>query len=172
MTALALAHGLTFANLHERDGLVRLDGFFVRWLVGVDAGLHAKLMAARAAPEAMAAKEESNLLIELGPSLEDFVGDLFGVTEEVATLRARHNELAALFDCKRLFVQRYVTRAIKPDAAAVIDGAEATNAIAALVEFADVTPDRLEAAELRYAQAVKKLLGPEFKVETATAEIE
>ncbi len=39
-------------------------------------------------------------------------------------------------------------------------------------EFAEVTPDRLEAAELRYAQAVKKLLGPEFKVETATAEIE
>jgi NADPH-dependent glutamate synthase beta subunit-like oxidoreductase/NAD(P)H-flavin reductase len=172
MTALALAHGLNFADLHDRDGLVRLDGAFVRWLEGVDAELHAKLMAARAAPETLAAKEESTLLIELGPSLEDFVGDLFGVAEEVAALRARHNELAALFDCKRLFVQRYVTRAIKPDAAAVIDGAEATNAIAAMVDFADIAPGRLESAELAYAQAVKNLLGPEFKVETATAEIE
>ena len=172
MTALALAHGLNFADLHDRDGLVRLDGAFVRWLEGVDAELHAKLMAARAAPETLAAKEEATLLIELGPSLEDFVGDLFGVAEEVATLRARHNELAALFDCKRLFVQRYATRAIKPDAAAVIDGAEATNAIAAMADFADIVPDRLESAELAYAQAVKNLLGPEFKVETATAEIE
>src|SRR5882672_4111354 len=175
MTALALAHGLTFTNLHDRDGLVRLDGFFVRWLEGVDAGLHAKLMAARAAPETMAAKEESNLLIELGPLLEDFVGDLFGVAPEVAALRERHSALAPLFDCKRLFVQRYVTRAIKPDVAAVIDGAEATNAIASMVDFsgvdfADVTPDRLEAVELSYAQAVKKLLGPEFKVEAGTAQ--
>src|SRR5258708_40010667 len=132
MPGLALAHGLPFPDLHYRDGLVRLDGAFVRWLEGVDARLHAKLMAARAAPETLAAKEESTLLIELGPSLEDFVGDLFGVTEEVATLRARHNELAALFDCKRLFVQRYVTRASKPDAAALIDCAEATTARAAL----------------------------------------
>ena len=59
MTALALAHGLNFADLHDRDGLVRLDGAFVRWLEGVDAELHAKLMAARAAPETLAAKEES-----------------------------------------------------------------------------------------------------------------
>ncbi len=168
MTALALAHGLTFANLHDRDGLVRLDGFFVRWLEGVDAGLHAKLMAARAAPDTMAAKEESNLLIELGPSLEDFVGDLFGVAEEVTILRARHDKLAALFDCKRLFVQRYVARAIKPDVAAQLDGDSVSADAKLRVDFSE----GLEAWELGYALAVKNLLGPDFKVEAATPEIE
>src|SRR6266404_1892770 len=168
MTALALAHGLTFANLHDRDGLVRLDGFFVRWLEGVDAGLHAKLMAARAAPDTMAAKEESNLLIELGPSLEDFVGDLFGVAEEVTILRARHDKLAALFDCKRLFVQRYVARAIKPDVAAQLDGDSVSADAKLRVDFSE----GLEAWELSYALAVKNLLGPDFKVEAATPEIE
>ena len=32
MTELALQHGLTFADLYERDGLVRLDRAFVAHL--------------------------------------------------------------------------------------------------------------------------------------------
>ena len=60
--------------------------------------------------------------LELARPLEDFVGELFGVTAQAASLRARHNTLAPIFDCKRLFVQRYVTRAIKPEQAAALDG--------------------------------------------------
>ena len=35
-------------------------------------------------------------------------------------MRGQHNKLAPIYDCKRLFVQRYVTRAIKPDVAAAL----------------------------------------------------
>ena len=94
---------------------------FVAWLQTANVELHARLMAARVAPDQLAAKDESNLLIELARPLEDFIGALFGVTNEAASLRAQHVKLAPLYDCKRLFVQRYVTRAIKPDAAAAID---------------------------------------------------
>ena len=55
----ALAFGLTFADLAERAGLERLDALFLDQLAEQDAGLHARLMAARAAPPAMA--EESRL---------------------------------------------------------------------------------------------------------------
>ena len=45
--------------------------------------LHARLMAARATPDELADKDESNLLIELARPLEDFIGALFGVAAPV-----------------------------------------------------------------------------------------
>src|ERR1700743_2361746 len=118
MTALLLSHGLSCDELHEREGLARLDAAFVAWLKDANVDAHARLMAARAEPGKLPAKDESNLLIEVARPLEDFIAALFGVNGEAATLRGRHEKLAPLYDCKRLFVQRYVTRTIKADAAA------------------------------------------------------
>ena len=164
----SLTHGLGFEDLYEREGLARLDAAFAAWLRDINVDLQARLMAARATPEALAAKEESNLLIELARSLEDFVAALFGVADEASALRARHVALAPLYDCKRLFVQRYVTRAIKPDVAAALDGADVTKAIGLPAKLAD----GLEAWELAFALAVRDRIGAEFKVETPTPEVE
>jgi hypothetical protein len=117
MIAPALGHGLSFNDLYDRDGLARLDAAFAGWLQTANVDVHARLMAARTEPDQLADKDESNLLIEVARPLEDFLGALFGVTREATELRARHNALAPLYDCKRLFVQRYVARTIKPDAA-------------------------------------------------------
>src|SRR5262247_2240788 len=122
----SLVNGLGFDDLYDREGLARLDAAFVGWLKAANVDAHARLMAARAAPDQLAAKDESNLLIEVARPLEDFLGDVFGVAKEAAGLRAHHNRLAPVFDCKRLFVQRYVTRAIKPDVAATLDGDKVT----------------------------------------------
>ncbi len=171
MTSFPLAppvpFGLSFNDFYDREGLSRLDAAFVAWLKDASIDLHARLMMARATPEALAVKDESNLLIELARPLEDFVGILFGVGEEVAALRGRHSRLAPLYDCKRLFVQRYVTRAIKPDAAAVLDGASVTANIALRI---DPSTD-LEEWELAFALAVRDLVGAEFKVEAPTPQI-
>eukprot|EP01034_Spumella_vulgaris_P011395 gene11395-14496_t len=142
-----LSHGLSFDDLHDRDGIARLDAAFVAWLKDADVDAHARLMVARAAPDGLAAKDESNLLIEVARPLEDFIGSLFGVSDEAASLRERHRRLAPLYDCKRLFVQRYVTRALKPDAAAALDGAAVTAALPLSVTRAD----GLEAWELAFA---------------------
>src|SRR5476649_2506115 len=129
MTAPTLAHGLSFDDLYGREGLSRLDAAFVAWLQDTDVDAHARLMAARVAPGSLAAKDESNLLIELARPLEDFIGALFGISSETAALRQRDARFAPLYDCKRLFVQRYATRAIKADAAAALDGAAVTAAV-------------------------------------------
>jgi NADPH-dependent glutamate synthase beta subunit-like oxidoreductase/NAD(P)H-flavin reductase len=168
MTAPALGHGLSFTDLYDREGLARLDAQFVDWLKAGDVEVHARLMTARAAPDALAAKDESNLLIEAARLLEDFLAALFGVGREAAALRAHHTTLAPLYDCKRLFVQRYVARAIKPDVAAAFDGGEVTAAIDLPVRL----EEGLEAWELAFALAVRALIGAEFKVETPTPAIE
>src|SRR6266851_5287697 len=155
MTAPALGpklrHDLSFTDLYDRDGLVRLDAAFVDWLKAFDVEVHARFMAARTAPDALAAKDESNLLIELARPLEDFLGALFGVAEKASALRARHNALAPLYDCKRLFVQRYVTRAIKPAAAMALDGAAVTAAVALPVRLGAPSSRGQEAPSRRAA---------------------
>jgi NADPH-dependent glutamate synthase beta subunit-like oxidoreductase/NAD(P)H-flavin reductase len=168
MTALALGYGLSFDDLYDREGLARLDAAFVAWLKDANVDAHARLMAARAEPDKLPLKDESNLLIEVARPLEDFIGALFGASDEAAALRGRHSRLAPLYDCKRLFVQRYVARTLKADAAAALDGDEVTAAVGLQARLAD----GLEEWELAFALAVRDRLGAEFKVETATPEIE
>jgi NADPH-dependent glutamate synthase beta subunit-like oxidoreductase/NAD(P)H-flavin reductase len=168
MTALALGYGLSFDDLYDREGLARLDAAFVAWLKDANVDVHARLMAARAEPDKLPLKDESNFLIEVARPLEDFIGALFGASDEAAALRGRHSRLAPLYDCKRLFVQRYVARALKADAAAALDGDEVTAAVGLQARLAD----GLEEWELAFALAVRDRLGAEFKVETATPEIE
>ena len=46
-----LKHGLSFDDLHDREGVARLDAAFVAWLKDAHVDAHARLVAARAAPE-------------------------------------------------------------------------------------------------------------------------
>src|SRR5262245_31846905 len=90
---LKLAHGLAFADLYAVDGLARLDSLYLDALARSDGGLAEQLRAARLDPAALAPKAESELLIALGPHLEDFIAELFGIRSEVQALAARHHEL-------------------------------------------------------------------------------
>ncbi|HUI16743.1 MAG TPA: FAD-dependent oxidoreductase, partial [Alphaproteobacteria bacterium] len=122
MSGLKLAYGLTFEALYTREGCSTLDGLFCRRLEASDVALFNQLMAARADPDAQAAKAEGDLAIALAPHLEDFLAELFGIEAELAALEAEHERLAPLYTCKRLFVQREATRAHGEAAAAAFDG--------------------------------------------------
>src|SRR5713226_9475714 len=121
---LKLGFGSRFEDLYRRGGLQRLDAAFLVFLGGADAALRARLESARVEPEALARKEESELLIAVAEHLDDFIAHLFGVETEVQALSARHHELAPLFSCKRVFVQRKAMNTYKPEIAAGFDGEE------------------------------------------------
>ncbi len=101
-----LPFGLAFDDLYRRDGLLRLDSAFLGQLLERSPDLHARLDAARRDPSALVTKQESELIVELAPYVEDFVGQLFGIEAELAALQARHSELAPLHAVKRKFVIR------------------------------------------------------------------
>ncbi len=106
----SLGLGFTFADLAERDGLIRLDRAFLGRLAAADPALHARLLAARAAPDSLAAKEEAELLVALGPVLDDFVAALFGIEAELGALNEATLALDPVHACKRLFVQRQAVK--------------------------------------------------------------
>ena len=122
MVTLALAHGLNFYDLYEDSGLQRIDAAFVGHLSQIDCDLSQKLLNARNDPDSLDDREQSDLLLEIAPHVDDFLGHLFGIESEVRELSERHHNLAPLFTCKRLFVQRQAAKKIKADEAAKIDG--------------------------------------------------
>ncbi len=119
---LQLRYGLAFADLYRREGLLRLDAAFLDFLAEADTALHARLEAGRSHPGALSLLEESQLLIALAPHVEDFLASFFNITAEVQALAARHHELAPLYSCKRLFVQRKAMKHVKAEEAASYDG--------------------------------------------------
>jgi len=108
--AVTLGFGLGFVDLATRDGLVRLDRTFLERLAEEDAALHARLLAARAAPNAVATPDESELVVALAPHLDAFVATLFGIEAETLALASETHALDPIHACKRLFVQRQAVK--------------------------------------------------------------
>jgi NADPH-dependent glutamate synthase beta subunit-like oxidoreductase/NAD(P)H-flavin reductase len=108
--AVILGFGFSCAELGEREGLVRLDHLFLDRLAPEDAALHARLMAARAAPELMSVAEESALIVALAPYLDSFVAALFEIEAETLALARQTHDLDPIHACKRLFVQRQAVK--------------------------------------------------------------
>ncbi len=105
-----LGFGFTFADIATRDGLVRLDRHFLDWLAGQEPDLHHRLLAARAAPAVVASRDESDLVVALGPRLDEFVAELFGIAAETEALALETARLDPIHACKRLFVQRQAVK--------------------------------------------------------------
>ena len=150
-TSLALPWGLAFPDLYSAAGAARLDALFVEHLRAADFALAARLVAARTAP-ALARHAEADLLLAVGPHLEDFLALLFGIATEVRALEARHHELAPLYSVKRMFVQRKAMNSFKPDVAATFDGPELRRELEALVGVSIAGQD----GELAFAEAVTR----------------
>src|SRR6266568_985840 len=164
MTELALKHGLSFPDLYERDGLIQLDRAFVAHLAAAEVALHDRLMAARSAPDSLDRKVESDLIVDLSPHLEDFVGELFGIAGEVRALQASHDTLAPLFSVKRLFVQRRAVKEVKEADAVQLNGHKLALELETLLggpaaDFA--TRQGVLDWELRYAEGAARWLDDE-----------
>ncbi len=106
----SLGFGFDFPALADRDGLARLDGVFLAELALADADLHLRLLGARAAPDGLTTKDESDLIVAMGPHLDRFVATLFGIEAETDALLAETLALDPVHACKRLFVQRQAVK--------------------------------------------------------------
>jgi len=146
----ALGLGFTFAELAGRDGLIRLDRVFLDRLAGQDPALHAGLLAARAAPEGVSAKDESALIIGLGPALDGFLGELFGIQDALDGLIRQTIALDLVHACKRLFVQRQAVKKYSDPSA--FDGPALRAALEARIGSA-VTDPGFAAAVARWEAA-------------------
>ncbi len=150
---LVLGFDLDFDALYSRAGLAAVDAHFLKFLRQRDATLLERLVAARAAPEAIEVKAEKDLIVDLAPALDDFLAELFGIGAAVDALRLRDRTLAPIYSVKRLFVQRRAAKKFTPEQAESFDG----ESLRAELErhFGGAL------TELRFAQKVEAWMGAE-----------
>ena len=170
---LNLGFDLQFADLYQRQGLLAVDSAFLTELAASDADLHARLVAARCEPAGLDAKHESQLLIELAPHVDDFLGRLFGIRAEIRALAEQHQRLAPLYEVKRQFVQRSAAKAFAPVEAQALDGQSLGIDLAARIgaQPGDLAAYELAAFELAFARSVQRWQADEagFAAELALA---
>jgi NADPH-dependent glutamate synthase beta subunit-like oxidoreductase/NAD(P)H-flavin reductase len=130
---IELRFGLGFEDLYQREGLLKLDGIFLTYLKDGAAALHEKLLAARENPPAAHTKAGSELIIELAPYVEDFIGELFGIGPQLGKLQKAHSDLAPIYAVKRKFVQRKALTGYTPESASTIDGEAVAAKLTALL---------------------------------------
>ncbi len=161
-TALTLSFGLTFEDLYSPSGLARLDRSFLDWLAASAEPLAARLAAVRDGSTTLSLKERSALILDLGPYLEDFIGELFAIAPELQALQTEYNAQAPLLAVRRKFVQRSkLVLAIKAEEAAAFDPA----ALRAGLESHMGEP----LTEVSYARAVEQWLAEAEQHEAALA---
>jgi NADPH-dependent glutamate synthase beta subunit-like oxidoreductase len=122
MADLNLAHGLSFGDLYDNEGLAHIDALFLDHLQKSGGDLRDRLIGARKDPENIDRKAGADLMLALAPELDSFLTHLFAIHEPVSVLRTRQKDLANLYTCKRKFVQRQTVKAYSPDRAETFDG--------------------------------------------------
>jgi NADPH-dependent glutamate synthase beta subunit-like oxidoreductase/NAD(P)H-flavin reductase len=106
----ALGFGASFASLAQREGLMELDRAFLGALQHEDPALLDRLLAARAAPDALDSKAEGELVVALGSHVGAFIAELFAIQAETAAVAGETATLDVIHTCKRLFVQRQAVK--------------------------------------------------------------
>ena len=154
---LILGYDMNFADLYRRTGLIKLDQAFLDFLHDGDPDLYSRFDYARSHCGSLNAKDESNLLIEIAPWLDDFISKLFCIESEVQALSARHHELAPLYSCKRQFVQRRAMNKVSDEDISMVDGVTLEKQLE--VEF------KAPFSELAFATKVTEWLKDEKKNE-------
>lgn len=109
VTESFLSFGFTFKDLHDASALEKLDGIFLSFLKEGSSDLAERLKNARQTKPNPT--EESALLLDLAPFVEDFIGNFFSLEREIQSLQDRTFHLAPLYRCKRLFIQRQAAKA-------------------------------------------------------------
>lgn len=99
---------------------------------------------------------DETTLGDLVPHLEDFLGNLFGITADIHHLQHQHQVLAPLFTCRRNFIQR---RALKKYAPQALESWDADGARARLCAL--LNAPYLD--ELSLAMAIQEWLGDESR---------
>ncbi|MBZ5605561.1 MAG: FAD-dependent oxidoreductase, partial [Acidobacteriia bacterium] len=117
-TVLNLKWNLSFEDLYAREGLARIDARFAEYL---DASLRDRMLEARTTE--LTRKQDSELMVDLAPHVEDFIGELFGIGGEIRALQAKHNLLEPLYSVKRRFVQKKAISGVSEAQAETINGA-------------------------------------------------
>jgi NADPH-dependent glutamate synthase beta subunit-like oxidoreductase len=102
---MQLNFNVLFSDLYSRSGLIKLDQIFLNYIQSYDKDVLSLLIESRESHIS-----NSQLIIDLAYLLDKFIAELFNIEKEADELKKRHNNFTIIYQCKRLFVQRYALK--------------------------------------------------------------
>ncbi len=106
--ALNLNFDLSFEDLYNLDGLRKLDSFFIEKLLKISPELCNKMLDARENQDNLYKLDESNLIIDLAPLLEEFIVELFGIDNAIKKYMTEHEELDIIYKCNKTLIHKHI----------------------------------------------------------------
>ncbi|MFZ9406193.1 MAG: FAD-dependent oxidoreductase [Burkholderiaceae bacterium] len=147
-------------GLHGREGLARIDARFLEHLAKHDAPLQARLLEARARPDALDRKAASALMLALGAPLEDFLLDCFDLGSAARAARSRHADFEAVYRVKWKFVRRQAVLAVNPDALQSFDADAARQTLLSAIAPETVSSGATSGASASAVPGTERLKAP------------
>ena len=109
MSELNLDLGFKFGDLYQTDKLKELDNYFLSYLKLQNIAICKLLIDARDNFSSWDLNY-SKLVIDIAPYLEEFIANLFFIKDELDTEKDKYKPFSKIYECKRLFVQRYALK--------------------------------------------------------------
>lgn len=106
---LTLNFDYNFKDINSLSGLIKLDESFLQYVQKQDLSLANQLQSYRE-QSIHTGKEYSAFLVRLAPLLDDFISELFNITQENLALKKEHKQFDVIYECRRKFIQRYVLK--------------------------------------------------------------
>ncbi|WP_395476934.1 FAD-dependent oxidoreductase [Rickettsia endosymbiont of Pantilius tunicatus] len=106
---MKLGFNLDFKKL-DLTGLKKLDQIFLDYLFKANESLYDNILLFRSNPHSVLSQDYSEFLLNVSPYLDDFLAELFCISNEVTSLRLQHKDFDIIYECKRKFVQRYAIK--------------------------------------------------------------
>jgi len=113
--------GLTFEDLYEREGLVKLNQKFTEFLQEKNAAVAQQFFTLKQSQKTFSKRSESLILIDTARVFEDFLVELFGIQKENSELKKKHDDLQKIYHVRREFVQRDIAKKFN-EASEDVDG--------------------------------------------------
>ncbi len=110
-SALTLGFNLEFSDLYEskmQGSLHKVHQAFLNFVDSHSPPLKEYLH--QAYHQKLTDPQQSQLMIDLGPLFEEFIGNLFHIRQHIATLQQQHQFLAPFITVKRNFIQRWAIK--------------------------------------------------------------
>ena len=109
MNEFNLDLGFKFVDLYQTDKLKELDNYFLSYLKLQNISIYNALIDARDDFNDWNLNY-SKLIIDIAPFLEEFIANLFFIKEELDSEKNKYDSFSKIYECKRLFVQRYALK--------------------------------------------------------------
>ncbi|KJV92614.1 palindromic element RPE4 domain-containing protein [Rickettsia bellii] len=106
---MKLGFNLDFKKL-DLTGLKKLDQIFLDYLFKANKSLYDSILLFRSNPYSILSQDYSEFLLNISPYLDDFLAELFCISNEITSLRLQHKDFDIIYECKRKFVQRYAIK--------------------------------------------------------------